>query len=70
MTFESFTKYIEAAELKMTNTRALFRAFNFNQRAYMNFHEFILGLAVVGSLSGSNKNAEPQSSESTVSTSL
>lgn len=58
----SFKSYIEKSKLKMPpNQDALFRAFSFKERSYLDFHEFFLGLAVVGLLGKSSPDNDSPS---------
>ena len=63
MTLKSFKSYLSKAKLKLSsNHDAAFRAFAFNGRDYINFHEFVIGLAIVGSISGTTSEQPSTSS--------
>ena len=61
MTYYTFETYLKRADLKLCNKarqlEAIFRSFNFNQtNGYINFNEFILGLAMIDKLNGYRAN--------------
>lgn len=63
MTFALFESYLTKVDLTLaseqTQLRSVFRAFAYNQQDYINFHEFLLGLAMVDLFNGAATKSKP-----------
>ena len=59
MTYHTFKAYLNQVELQLgPKLLPIFRSFSFNENPYINFYEFLLGLAMVDRMNGTNANEQ------------